>query len=129
MSGWLLDTHVLLWLLTDSPRLGPLSRQLLARSDAVHASAASTWELAVKVMLGKVEVPRDLPTHLVTAGLVELPVTVEHTDAIRDVLGLTHHDPFDRLLLAQARTEGLTFLTADAAILDVGLPHVRSAQE
>lgn len=129
MSGILLDTHVLLWLLTDNARLGPTSRTRLEQSDRVHVSSASTWELAIKAALGKVTIPDDLEGELATAGLVELPITVAHTLAVRDVTGIPHDDPFDRVLVAQAQVEDLTFLTADRAILGSGLPHIRSATD
>lgn len=92
-------------------------------------SAASTWELAVKTLLRKVVLPDDFHVRLASAGLRELPVTVQHTWDVRDPTGLAHHDPVDRLLVAQARSEGLTFLTADTAILNCAQPHVRSARE
>lgn len=112
----LLDTHVLLWLLDDDGRLGGTTRSALQRSAAVHVSAASLWELAIKAELGKVEVPDDLPSRIEDAGLAWLPITPGHTWATRAV-ALPHRDPFDRLLVAQARVERLPLITADRVLL------------
>jgi len=126
VTGTLLDTHVLLWLLTDDPALGDQARQLILRRPA-HYSAASAWELAIKAGLGKVTIPDGLAAELRDAGLVELPVTSEHALAVRAV-SLPHRDPFDRLLVAAARIEGLTLLTADRVLLAAGLPGVVDAR-
>lgn len=85
------------------PRLRPTVRRALEGAHTAYVSAASTWELAIKAMLGKLDLPDELEDHLAAAGLVELPVTVAHTLAVRELAGFAHHDPFDRLLLAQAR--------------------------
>ena len=126
MTGTLLDTHVLLWLLTDDPTLGDEARRLILRGPTYY-SAASAWELAIKSDLGKVTIPDRLAAELRAAGLAELPVTAEHAVAIREV-ALPHRDPFDRLLVAAARVEGLTFLTADRVLLATGLPGVLDAR-
>lgn len=116
MSGLLLDTHVLLWLLEDSPRLGAEARHLITRSPVVFVSAASTWELAIKAALGKLAMPADFDDAISRSGLRELPVTRRHTLA-SDITSLPHKDPFDSLLVAQATAEQLALLTADAKLL------------
>lgn len=117
----LLDTHVVLWLLSDDASFGAQARAAVAAATAVHVSAASVWEIAIKTELGKLEVPDDLLERIEQAGLVQLPVTGEHSWATRTVTGLPHRDPFDRLLLAQARLERLTLVTADRALLAADL--------
>ncbi|TDE99114.1 type II toxin-antitoxin system VapC family toxin [Occultella glacieicola] len=117
----LLDTHVVLWLTADDGRLGSSARQQIAGSGAVLISAASLWEIAIKAELGKLGVPDDLPERLDRSGLRWLPVTAAHSWATRDVRGLPHRDPFDRLLVAQAVSEGVPLLTADAALLTAHL--------
>ncbi|MEX0427280.1 type II toxin-antitoxin system VapC family toxin [Nocardioides sp. DS6] len=117
MTSILIDTHVALWLLDDSPRLGPRARALLTRADAVRLSAASTGELAIKASLGKLTLPDELPQALEAAGLLDLPVSRRHSLAATDAR-LPHKDPFDAILVTQARLERLTFLTADRKILD-----------
>ena len=85
-----------------------------------YVSAASIWELTIKTMLGKLSVPADLSTRLPAQGLALLSITAEHAEAIRDFPELVRHDPFDRLLVAQASRAGLQLLTADHVLLGLG---------
>lgn len=117
----LLDTHVLLWLLTDDDSFGPLARSRVSSAAAVQVSAASLWEIAIKAELGKLGVPADLVDRVGAAGVRVLPVSAAHAWASREVTGLPHRDPFDRLLVAQAATEGLPLVTADRALLGATL--------
>jgi PIN domain nuclease of toxin-antitoxin system len=116
MSGLLLDTHVLLWLLDDSPRLGSQARNRITGSAAVYVSAASTWELAIKAAVGKITLPDDLEEAIDRSAVRDLPVTRRHALA-SDLMALPHQDPFDAVLIAQATVERLTLLTADAKLL------------
>lgn len=113
----LLDTHVFLWVVTDSPRLTADVRRSIMDADEVYVSAASIWEAAIKAGLGKIQ---GEVTQLVNAigdsGFVELPVTALHAAFVAE-LPHHHRDPFDRLLVAQAMTEPLVLLTADALLL------------
>ncbi len=114
----LLDTHVLLWVLADDPELGADARKAITDpSNLVLVSAVSAWEIVIKANLGKLRAPDDLPTQLRRAALEPLPVTIEHAVAVGE-LPAHHADPFDRLLIAQSRTEDLTLVTRDARILD-----------
>lgn len=117
----LLDTHVVLWLVADDDRLGTAARGLLTDGGPVLVSAASLWEIAIKVELGKLEVPADLPDRIERAGVRWLPVTGAHSWAVRDLSGLPQRDPFDRLLLAQAAFEGIPLMTADATVLSASI--------
>jgi PIN domain nuclease of toxin-antitoxin system len=116
MSGLLLDTHVVLWLLDDNPRLGIRARDRISRDAAVYVSAASTWELAIKATIGKITLPDDLAEVIDRSALRDLPVTRRHALA-SDLTALPHKDPFDAVLAAQATVERLTLLTADAKLL------------
>jgi PIN domain nuclease of toxin-antitoxin system len=116
----LLDSQALLWLLDDNPRLGPQARHSITSAQGVHVSAATVWELTIKTTLGKLSVPAGLPARLTAQGLELLSITAEHAEAIRDFPELTRHDPFDRLLVAQAARAGLQLLTADHVLLDLG---------
>lgn len=80
-------------------------------------SLASLWETAIKVGLGKLEAPDDLPEHIQRLGFVLLPITADHVWRLRD---LPHHhsDPFDRLLIVQAQAESLPIVTADPVFAD-----------
>lgn len=115
----LLDTHLLLWSAGQPERLSAAARDLLTNpSNELVFSAASLWEIAIKRTLGRDDFqvePRVLRRGLLTNGFVELAVTSQHAVSI-DTLPPLHKDPFDRLLLAQAVTEGLTLLTSDAQL-------------
>ncbi|MCE1162965.1 MAG: type II toxin-antitoxin system VapC family toxin [Thiomonas sp.] len=109
----LLDTHVMLWAMTDDLRLSVEARDLMQAADAVYVSTASLWEIAIKAGLGKIEVEvAELTRQLHLAGFQELPVTWQHTLKVSS-LPSHHQDPFDRLLIAQALSEPLRLLTAD----------------
>jgi PIN domain nuclease of toxin-antitoxin system len=121
----LLDTQLLLWAAAGGERLSRSARKLL--DDPRHEllfSAASLWEIAIKKTLGRDDFrvePRLLRRGLLDNGYVELPVTSEHAVGI-DALPALHKDPFDRLLLAQAASEGITFVTADEQLARYGGP-------
>jgi PIN domain nuclease of toxin-antitoxin system len=123
----LLDSQALLWLLDDNPRLGTQARQAITSAQGVHVSGATIWELTIKTMLGKLSVPADLSPRLAAQGLVLLSITAEHAEALRDFPELTRHDPFDRMLVAQASCAGLRLLTADQVLLDLGRDFILDA--
>lgn len=127
MSGLLLDTQALLWLLSDSPRMGAGARSRVAAAGSVRYSAASVWEIEIKRASGKLRIEHDLAAALGASGLAELPVTTAHALAIAAV-DLPHRDPFDRLLLTQAEAEGLTFLTADTVLLGLARSDIVDAR-
>ena len=109
----LLDTHILLWLLEDSPRLKPTARPIILNADEIFVSAATIWEIAIKFRLGKMkEAPELVVKELESAGLRKLDVTYRHAVATAKLPPI-HGDPFDRLLVAQAIAEHLQFVTAD----------------
>ncbi len=115
----LIDTHVLVWWLGDEPRLGPTAAAAIADpKNAVWVSAASAWEIGIKTALGRMdfgEPPEDcIPREIQRGGFKVLPVSLEHGLAVR-TLPPHHGDPFDRLLIAQARSDGLRIVTADKA--------------
>jgi len=112
----LLDTHILLWTLTEDPRLSGKARKLIENAAEIYISAATFWEMAIKVGLGKLAVDLDeIREYCLESGFVELPVTSEHAIAVKD---LEHHhkDPFDRLILATAMSEPMRLLTADTGM-------------
>lgn len=113
----LLDSHAFLWWLDDDKRLSRRARSIIADAEnRVYVSAASVWEIAIKVALGKLAdrdgaVPR-LPSILVERGMLALPILPSHAvEAAR--LPLEHRDPFDRMLVAQGRLEHLVVATND----------------
>lgn len=115
----LLDTHLLLWAAGEPERLSPAARARIADpAETLFFSAASFWEIAIKAALGRADFvvePRRPRRGLLDNGYAEMPVRSEHAVAVADLPPL-HRDPFDRILVAQARIEGATLLTADAAV-------------
>ena len=108
----LLDTQVMLWWLLDDPRLGAESRELLASRPCL-VSVASIWEVSIKHRIGKLEVsPIVFRDQSIAAGADLLPVLDSHVIETAQ-LPLLHQDPFDRLLIAQARVEGLMAVSSD----------------
>jgi PIN domain nuclease of toxin-antitoxin system len=121
----LLDTHALLWWLNDNDSLPRTAREVIGRrGNEVLVSAASAWEIATKVRLGRLEsgadFARDFSGHLRRARFVELAVSVEH--AVRaGLLPGPHKDPFDRMLIAQAQAENLHIVSNDTALDGYGV--------
>jgi PIN domain nuclease of toxin-antitoxin system len=109
----LLDTHIVLWWLADDPELSEEIKDRLDREPDARVSAATIWEIAIKQALGKITAPADLPERVRDSGFRELPVDFAHAIAAGRLPPI-HRDPFDRMLVAQARCEGLTLVTRDA---------------
>ncbi|MCB1273446.1 MAG: type II toxin-antitoxin system VapC family toxin [Leucobacter sp.] len=109
----LLDTHVLLWWLADDERLSARHRELIARGDnRVVVSSVSIAEIAIKSSLGKLEAPDGIVDAVTLSGFELLAFDAPHAEALRH-LPWHHRDPFDRMLVAQAKVEHLTLLTVD----------------
>lgn len=119
----LLDTHIALWAITDSPKLPKHARDLiLAPSSEVFVSAASIWEIAIKHNLNRGNMPvsgAEAARYFSEAGYTLLPVTAEHA-AATETLPLHHADPFDRMLVAQAFTEPFRLVTHDGVVARYG---------
>ena len=121
----LLDTHALLWWMAGDQRLSPTARAAVgAESTEVFVSAASAWELAVKVRLGKLPEAARL-THRLSESMAEqnfkpLPINLEH-GRLGGLLPGQHRDPFDRILAAQALLEDMPLVTNDAAFAPFGV--------
>jgi PIN domain nuclease of toxin-antitoxin system len=117
--NWLLDTHIFLWVLDDSPRLPPRAREaILAPGCRCFVSAVSFWEIAIKASLRREDFRVDvgkLVSAALAAGLEPLPFEAGHAVKVAR-LPRHHSDPFDRALVAQAAVERLTLLTRDAAL-------------
>ncbi|MPZ23005.1 MAG: PIN domain-containing protein [Dehalococcoidia bacterium] len=117
----LLDTHALLWWLAADTALHIEARRAIQGSTSeIFVSAASTWEIAIKRALGKLRTPGDLEDQLGRHDFQPLPITIGHA-AIAGGLPRHHDDPFDRMLVAQAVTEGLVIVTRDARLALYGV--------
>ena len=120
----LLDTHALLWWLVGDTRLGPKARARIGTAEArVFVSAVTAWEIAHKRAAGKIDAPWDIRAELEEEGFLELSIDLEHAIAAAS-LPEHHADPFDRILIAQAQTEGLWLVTADFAIQQYDVPWI-----
>jgi PIN domain nuclease of toxin-antitoxin system len=121
----LLDTHVFLWWRGNDRRLGQAVRQRIATANEIHVSAASAWEVAVKIVLGRLRIPEPFEDGVADSGFSELPILFSHAKEILK-LPMHHQDPFDRMLIAQATVEGLTVVTGDRLMhqYDVGIVRV-----
>jgi PIN domain nuclease of toxin-antitoxin system len=110
----LVDTHVLLWWLDDNPALSKEGRKAIADVNrVVVVSAAVIWEMRIKQTLGKLEIAEGFLDVIKQQGFEMLPITPEHAYAVGD-LPTYHRDPFDRILIAQAKLDRLTIVTHDA---------------
>lgn len=118
----LLDTHAALWWVAEDPRLSARAAAELAReSSEILLSAVVIWEVAIKQALGKLETPGDLGLALTAQGAIPMPVSLEHAAAVAD-LPPERSDPFDRLLVAQAKLESAVLVSADKRLAAYGVP-------
>ncbi|RJO72188.1 type II toxin-antitoxin system VapC family toxin [Nocardia panacis] len=117
----LLDTHVVLWWLADDPALPEDLAAILEIEPEIYISAATVWEVGIKQALGKLDGPADLPELVRDSEFHVLSITANHAiEAAR--LPLIHRDPFDRILIAQAKHEGLRLVTRDSVIPRYDVP-------
>jgi PIN domain nuclease of toxin-antitoxin system len=124
----LIDAHALVWAVDDPSRLSPTAATALQDpANELLLSAATVWEMAIKVGLGKLTL--SLPYRawmnraIADLGLAMLPITVEYAGA-QAALPMHHRDPFDRLIIAQALTEGIPIVSADAQLPPYGITRV-----
>jgi len=112
----LLDTHIFLWCVKGDRRCSKAVQTKILHASEVYVSSASIWEAAIKIKLKKLDVNvAELVEAISKSGFLELPITAYHAAAICHLPDI-HRDPFDRILIAQAITEPLTFLTADTTL-------------
>lgn len=124
MSGYLLDTHALIWWWNDNPLLPkPVRHRLIVAEEPIFVSAASAWEVATKVRLGKwldaEEACEKFEQLCARNGFGRLPVSVQHGLLAGSLPG-EHRDPFDRMIAAQAIHDDLTVITRDPALAALG---------
>ena len=122
-GGYLLDTHVLLWLLTDRVRLSDQAGQLLGdSSNRLYVSAASAWEIATNARLGKLPLAESITMgfaqHLRRAAVETIDVSTDHA-ILGGAMSWDHRDPFDRVIAATAMVEGIALVSSDAVFSGV----------
>jgi len=108
----LIDTHVAIWWRSNDPRLQLAARDAIATATLVLVSAASAWEVAIKSSVGRIRLPRPFAEGIEDSGFVQLPIGFDHAAAV-ELLPPHHSDPFDRMIVAQAKVERLVVVTHD----------------
>ncbi|RPD86142.1 type II toxin-antitoxin system VapC family toxin [Neisseria weixii] len=126
MRKILLDTHVVIWWLLDSPELGQKSRNIVQNPDnQIFVSAATIWELSIKISKGLLELPEEIFEAIEEEDFEQLPIKWFHGKQA-GILPVIHKDPFDRVLIAQAQAEGLELMTADGEIPKYGIATINA---
>lgn len=115
---YLLDTHILLWWLIDPNKIKPKARKIISdKTNPIFVSSVSFWEMAIKQSIGRLNLPHNLLETMATESFKILPILPEETLSIAD-LPLLHSDPFDRLLIMQAKLQDLIIMTRDTQIIE-----------
>lgn len=117
----LLDTHAVIWWQRDDRRLSRAARSAIAAADLVYVSAATGLEAAIKISQGRMRLDEPFRTTLIADDFTELSVSLAHVQEL-ERLPMHHKDPVDRILVAQARVEGLTLITHDRVLERYGVP-------
>lgn len=124
----LLDTHALLWWMGDMPQLGATARRHIMQPDnRAIVSAVSVWEIEIKRALGKLKAPGDIKAAIDASQFETMPITIDHSIAAAR-LPPHHQDPFDRMLIAQAKEENLTIVTKDQVFPAYNVPILEAGQ-
>lgn len=122
MTAWLVDTHALLWFVTDDRQLSQTAREIMESGESILVvSAACLWEISIKASVGKLTVPDDLLAALHEESIDELPVSTQHAMRVAALPLGAHKDPFDRMLVAQALVERLPIISSDAQLDQYGV--------
>ena len=117
MNSYLLDTHIFLWWISDANRLSKEVFDIISdSSNQIYISSASIWEIAIKESLGKIEIDANLDTIIEECGFLELKISAKCANAVKSLPPI-HKDPFDRMLIAQAKQWNLTLITIDQFIV------------
>lgn len=125
--AFLVDSHVLFWILAKPALLGKRAKQIIELESEIFFSSISIAEFKIKAMLGKVDFPDSIYDAIVGNDFVELTFSSQHALEMGRYGSLARHEPFDRMILAQASKERLRLLTADKVLLGLGLDFVVDA--
>lgn len=125
----LLDTNALVWLLDKQQpgHLGVQVKSLIRHAHSVYVSPISLVELRIKAMIGKLDIPEDIQNDIVKSGVKICDFKMDAANTVNEFPQLIRHDPFDRMLLAQAQSENMKFVTADKLLLGLNLSFVVNA--
>ncbi|OGV28403.1 MAG: hypothetical protein A3F18_08645 [Legionellales bacterium RIFCSPHIGHO2_12_FULL_37_14] len=124
--GYLLDTHVILWWFTTPEEIHKRARNIIENvEESIFISTVSLWEMAIKQSIGRLTLPAQLLTLITKAGFQTLPILPEEGLSVAD-LPLLHQDPFDRLLIIQAKLHNLVLLTRDNKIKQYTVPIIEA---
>jgi PIN domain nuclease of toxin-antitoxin system len=122
----LLDTHVLLWWLDDHPTLSKEAREAIADAkNLVFISAAVIWEIRIKQGIGKLKIPKNFRSVLEDQPFEMMDITADHAHAVGQ-MPMYHRDPFDRMLVAQAKVDGLTIVSRDVHLKKYKVPIIEA---
>lgn len=121
MDGLLLDSNVVVYLDQNPDRITQRTRDRIDAASEIYVSAVTAWELSIKQAAGALKMNTTVSSLVASLGFLELPITIRHGEAVK-VLPMIHRDPFDRLLVAQSITEGLTLVTSDSRLTRYGIP-------
>jgi PIN domain nuclease of toxin-antitoxin system len=123
-NKYLLDTHIILWWLSDPTSLSKEAQKCIRSDSEVFLSAAAIWEMSIKSTLGRLEIPNNLLQLLKVEKIFVLDISAEHALAVRS-LPLIHQDPFDRIQIAQAQHEEMILITRDRIFKEYDVPLVK----
>ena len=123
---YLLDTNVILWWLTEPEKIAPKARKIISdRNNAIYTSSVSYWEMAIKTNIGRLTLPNNILGILSAEGFLMLPLTPEEGLSVVDLPAI-HQDPFDRMLVIQAKLNDLVLITPDKKIMDYPVVTVKA---
>jgi len=127
--AYLLDTNALVWLANGSAEIGRRTAALLEKQPVVYFTPLSIAELKIKEFIGRLSLPKDFLEQLTSEGLTSLDFETKHAWDVGRFESLIKHDPFDRLILAQAATSKLKLITSDEKLLGLGFDWVLNARD
>ena len=124
--NYLLDTHVILWWLTDPKNISSKAQKIIAnKEERIYLSSASCWEMAIKKSIGRLKFPTNILEILTSGGFEVIPITATESLSVAD-LPYIHQDPFDRLLIVQAKLNDMILITRDETIMQYPVVTLRA---
>jgi PIN domain nuclease of toxin-antitoxin system len=126
--NYLLDTHIVVWWLMDSQKIVPKVREIIAdKTNEIFVSSVSLWEMAIKQSIGRLTIPKNIIEVLIKEGFEMLPLMPEESLSVSD-LPFIHNDPFDRMLIIQAKLNNLVLITDDSKIIQYPVLTLKSSE-